>query len=72
MSRSVDELRKRLRAALGPVKGDRLLADALRAGFAIAEEHAEVSEHDGWEITQPRVCMIRARQALDAAIGAGS
>ena len=40
--------------------------DAMREGFELAVEYAEVSEHDGWHRVDPFVDWGVARKALDA------
>ena len=42
--------------------------EALRAGFEIAVDHAEVSEDDGWQRTAPFVEWGPACKALEAAV----
>jgi len=42
----------------------------MRAGFEVAVENAEVSEHDGWQRTAPFVEWGPARKALEARVAA--
>lgn len=67
-ARVADRVAEKLAGAVvDPAQREADLRDAFCAGFAFAEDKADISEHDGWHRTNPRIEWPTAGQREQAA-----